>query len=72
MGRVAAAQHHDSAHVRFAGGSVRELNQFLHGDLTGVDAVRVENPDGAHSIAVGVDAPVRIEVAGHAGYYAAA
>jgi glutamate synthase domain-containing protein 3 len=32
--------------------------------------VRVENPDGAHSIAVGVDAPVRIEIIGHAGYYA--
>lgn len=51
--------------------SVRELNQFLHGDLRQVAAVRVENPDGAHSIAVAVDAPVRIEVGGHAGYYAA-
>ncbi len=51
--------------------SVRELNQFLHGDLKGVEAVRVENPDGAHSIAVAVDAPVRIEIGGHAGYYAA-
>src|SRR5262245_22753189 len=51
--------------------SVRELNQFLHGDLKGIDAVRGESPDGAHSIAVAVDAPVRIEVGGHAGYYAA-
>jgi glutamate synthase domain-containing protein 3 len=51
--------------------SVRELNQYLHGDLKGVQTVRVENPDGAHSIAVAVDAPVRIEVGGHAGYYAA-
>ena len=50
---------------------VRELNQFLHGDLKGVETVRVLNPDGAHSIAVAVDAPVRIEVGGHAGYYAA-
>ena len=31
--------------------------------------VDVLNPDGAHSIAVGVDAPVRIDVRGHAGYY---
>jgi glutamate synthase domain-containing protein 3 len=52
--------------------SVSELNQFLHGDLTHVATVRVENPDGAHSIAVAIDAPVRIEIAGHAGYYAAA
>jgi len=51
--------------------SVRELNQYLHGDLKGVETVRVENPDGAHSLAVAVDAPVRIEVGGHAGYYAA-
>ena len=49
---------------------VRELNQFLHDDLPkGVDTVRVENPDGAHSIAVGVDAPVDIDIDGHAGYY---
>lgn len=51
--------------------TVRELNQYLHGNLAGVETVRVENPDGAHSIAVAVDAPVRIEVGGHAGYYAA-
>lgn len=50
---------------------VGELNQFLHGDLRRVDTVRVENPDGAHSIAVAVDAPIRVEIAGHVGYYAA-
>jgi len=63
----------DAAPVVFDLGrqSVRELNQFLHGDLKGVAAVRVENPDGAHSIAVAVDAPVRIEIGGHTGYYAA-
>ena len=33
--------------------------------------VRIENPDGAHSIAVGLNAPVRVEILGHAGYYAA-
>ena len=37
----------------------------------GMKKVRVLNPDGAHNIAVGVDAPVEIEVDGHAGYYAA-
>ena len=51
--------------------SVRELNQFLHGDLAGVNAVAVENPDGAHSLAVGLNAPIRVDISGHAGYYAA-
>jgi len=70
MGRVATQSATAPRAFDLSGGSVRELNQFLHGDLTGVDTVRVENPDGAHSIAVGVDAPVRIEIIGHAGYYA--
>ena len=50
---------------------VRELNQFLHGDLVGIRRVQVANPDGAHSIAVGIDAPVAVDIDGHAGYYAA-
>lgn len=50
---------------------VRALNQFLHGDLAGVERVVVTRPDGAHAIAVGVDAPVAIDIQGHAGYYAA-
>jgi hypothetical protein len=50
---------------------VRALNQFLHRALNGTTEVRVVNPDGAHSIAVGVDAPVKIEIEGNAGYYAA-
>jgi glutamate synthase domain-containing protein 3 len=51
--------------------SVRELNQFLHGELDGVREVLVENPDGAHSLAVGLNAAVRVDIGGHAGYYAA-
>jgi glutamate synthase domain-containing protein 3 len=51
--------------------SVRELNQFLHGNLRDVHEVMVVNPDGAHSLAVGLNAPVRVEIYGHAGYYAA-
>ncbi len=50
---------------------LRELNQFLHGDLTSIKTVAVENPDGAHSIAVGLNAPVQVDIKGHAGYYAA-
>jgi glutamate synthase domain-containing protein 3 len=51
--------------------SVRELNAFLHRELaaSGAEAIEVLNPDGQHSIAVGVDAPVRIDIRGHAGYY---
>jgi glutamate synthase domain-containing protein 3 len=54
-----------------ARGSVRELNQFLHRELpgSGVAHVEVLNPDGAHSIAVGIDHRVDIDVRGHAGYY---
>jgi glutamate synthase domain-containing protein 3 len=56
-----------------AAGTVRPLNQFLHHDLPAGGAhVIVQNPDGAHSIAVGVDAPIDIDIEGHAGYYAAA
>lgn len=52
---------------------VRALNQFLHGPpgtLAGKH-VRVINPDGAHNIAVGINAPVKVTIDGHAGYYAA-
>ena len=52
--------------------TVRELNQFLHSGLAGsTRAVRVINPDGAHSIAVGVNAAIEIGIEGHVGYYAA-
>ena len=51
--------------------SVRQANQFLHGDLAGVANVNIENPDGAHSLAVGLNAPVHVDILGHAGYYAA-
>ena len=51
---------------------LRQLNCFLHRELPGGDLrVLVKNPDGAHSIAVGVNAPIDIEIEGHAGYYAA-
>lgn len=52
---------------------LRELNGFLHREAQDrtVRQVTVLNPDGAHNIAVGVDAPIEIEIVGHAGYYAA-
>ncbi|MGQ0654626.1 MAG: protein glxC [Betaproteobacteria bacterium] len=66
MARVAAAPQFD---LRTS--TVRELNDYLHKRLNGAKQVRVLNPDGAHSIAVGVDAPVKIDIEGNAGYYAA-
>jgi len=52
--------------------TVRELNQFLHKPASELEgqAVTVVAPNGAHNLAVGVDAPVRVTIAGHAGYYA--
>lgn len=50
---------------------VRDINQFLHGDLGGIEKVAINNPDGAHNLAVGLNAPVTIDIHGHAGYYAA-
>ena len=53
--------------------SVRELNQDLHrqGGGTNEDLWEVINPRGGHAIAVGVDAPVAIDVRGSVGYYCA-
>ena len=49
---------------------LRELNAALHApDVAG--RWRVLNPRGAHALAVGIDAPVEVEIDGHAGYYCA-
>ena len=50
--------------------SLREVNAALHADGLAAEHV-IENPLGAHSVAVGVDAPVKITINGHVGYYAA-
>ncbi len=50
--------------------SLREVNSTLHKpDLAG--EIVIDHPDGAHNVAVGVDAPVKVTVNGHVGYYAA-
>lgn len=57
--------------------SVREVNQFLHQaarpaeNLPPNRLIKILNPNGSHNLAVGLDAPIRVEIAGHAGYYAA-
>jgi glutamate synthase domain-containing protein 3 len=50
-------------------GGLRALNGWLHQQKAAGEAVRVTHPDGAHNIAVGADAPLAIDVMGHAGYY---
>jgi glutamate synthase domain-containing protein 3 len=51
--------------------SVRELNQALHDLAKPARQTRwtILNPSGQHALAVGLDAPVTIEIKGHAGYY---
>ncbi len=49
---------------------LREINSALHApDLTGEYVI--SNPAGAHNVAVGLDAAVKVTVVGHVGYYAA-
>lgn len=52
---------------------LREVNHYLHHTLpqSGEQRITILNPDGAHSVAVGLDAPVEVEILGHVGYYAA-
>jgi len=52
---------------------LREVNQYLHGapDTLAGQQIAIHNSDGAHNIAVGLNAPLTVTVHGHAGYYAA-
>ena len=51
--------------------SLRELNQALHDLAPGSNetAWEILNPKGHHSVAVGVDQPITIDVRGSVGYY---
>lgn len=53
--------------------SLRDLNQLLHGQTAGTNETQWEvlNPKGQHAVAVGVDAPISIEIRGSVGYYCA-
>jgi methylamine---glutamate N-methyltransferase subunit B len=59
--------------VDLATATVRELNQRLHdaGGGAGPTHWRVENPEGAHALAAGLDGELEIEIDGHVGYYCA-
>lgn len=53
--------------------SKREVNAQLHALAANTNETlwRIENPQGQHALAAGLDAPVTVEIAGHAGYYCA-
>lgn len=61
------------AEIDLARSSVRDLNAALHrlGKDTNETHWRVRNPRGQHSVAVGLEAPVTVEIDGHVGYYCA-
>ncbi len=52
---------------------LRDLNQDLHRQSSGANEKNWEvlNPMGFHAIAVGVDAPIEIDIRGSVGYYCA-
>ncbi len=53
--------------------SLREVNIALHA-ANGTDEVRrfiIDNPQGAHAIAVGLDSPADVTINGHTGYFCA-
>lgn len=52
---------------------LRQVNSALQGNNGTADggAYVVKNPQGAHALAVGIDAPVNIEIKGHVGYFCA-
>ena len=51
--------------------SVRDMNAMLHRlpPDTNETMWRIENPEGKHALAVGLDAAISVEIAGHVGYY---
>jgi len=53
--------------------ALRELNAALHRLKPDTNEThwRVLNPRGQHAVAVGIDAPVVVEIDGHVGYYCA-
>ena len=50
---------------------LREMNAALQGDTGNQTHWVIENPKGAHAVAVGLDAPLDVTVKGSTGYYCA-
>ncbi len=51
--------------------TLRQVNETLHAaDAAARDgAFRITHPNGAHAVAVGLDAPIDVTIDGHVGYY---
>ena len=60
---------HPVTTIDLAETTLRELNQTLHRAREGL--FRVLNPRGAHAVACGIDAGIRVEIDGSVGYYCA-
>jgi glutamate synthase domain-containing protein 3 len=63
-----------AAVVDLASTPLRELNRRLHelaGDRPEPRRWQIVNPNGAHAVACGLDAPLEVEILGHVGYYCA-
>lgn len=51
---------------------IREINQYFHQlDASDTREIEIHHPNGAHNIAVGLNAPVKVHIHGHAGYFIA-
>ena len=60
--------------VDLAATALRDLNQRLHDQTKAAEPIghwQILNPSGAHALACGLDAPIEVEIMGHAGYYCA-
>ena len=68
-----AAGHDDVVAIDLAVVSVRAFNEQLQGLQADTNqlAWRVLNPAGKHALAVGLDAPLLVQIAGNVGYYCA-
>lgn len=53
--------------------TIRDLNQALHDPavVAEIKEWKVKHPAGQHNIAVGIKAPIKVTIDGHAGYYCA-
>ena len=51
--------------------TLRALNQQLHQAGNGDEPWQIHHPQGHHALAVGVDAPLQIDIHGSVGYYCA-
>ncbi|MBS1089921.1 GltB/FmdC/FwdC-like GXGXG domain-containing protein [Gluconobacter wancherniae] len=63
----ATLSNHQTIDLR--GSTIRELNATLHSEDVGGSWL-VSHPEGRHSIAVGLTAPIDVIIDGQAGYYA--